>query len=122
MGKKVFKVGVDFGADSGVDFVWIFGTGKKGLKNPHEIHASFGIKIRTVYLRESTPESVLQNQKSTQRPPQASSLCACLFQECVLKLSGSRTPGKCPQLGTGRAIEIFWAKNIHEKSSALVRC
>ena len=39
-------------------------------------------------------------------PPQASSLCACLFQECVLKLSGSRTPGKCPQLGTGRAIEI----------------
>ena len=104
-----------------MDFVWIFGTGKKGLKkstryprqlrnkNPHRFFAGIHARIRAA------------KSKIHAGPPQASSLCACLFQECVLKLSGSRTPGKCPQLGTGRAIKIFWAKKIHEKkSSALV--
>ena len=101
-----------------------FGTGRKGLKKSTRNPRQLPNKNPRRFLWESTPESVLQNQKFMQSPHRlaASSLCACLFQECVLKLSGSRTPGKCPQLGTGRAIEIFWAKKIHEKSSTLMLC
>ena len=49
IGKKVSKNGVDLGI--WVAWIWrgFFGTGKKGSKNPRQIHASFRNRIRTVF-------------------------------------------------------------------------
>ena len=66
-GKNIFKIGVDFGVDSGVDFAWIFWDTEKRAEKIHtKSTPASESKSAPFFLWESTPESVLQNQKSTQ--------------------------------------------------------
>ena len=62
--EKSFRKWRGFGISGGVDLAWIFwGQGKKGSKNPRQIHASFPEQSPRRFSRKSAPKSVPQNQR-----------------------------------------------------------
>ena len=101
----------------GFRVVWIWcgfflGQGEKGWKNPHEIHAGFRIKIHSVFSWESTPESVPQNQKSTQSPHRLVPSVLVCSRSVFWSSRAQGLPENALNRERVGAIEFFGAKKI----------